>query len=176
MEKKKKRKKHFSFKELRLSIAHMVLWALLSVAFFTYLTIEFSEQLKRIPLYFLIVIAGYAIIVVVLTLVFTHRFLGPFERLKTELKIILSGKPHHRLRIRNRDDFYIKSFIMEVNKLLDKFEKKHLSGKELHEKLDSKLLHIKFLTEKKEISKEELKEAIISFHDEVENLLKEGGK
>ena len=91
MDKKKRQKKHFSFKELRLSIAHMVLWALLSVAFFTYLTIEIGEKIERSPFYFIIVLTGYAIIVIVLTLVFSHRFLGPFERLKTELRIILSG-------------------------------------------------------------------------------------
>ncbi len=172
MDKKKRQKKHFSFKELRLSIAHMVLWALLSVAFFTYLIIELGEKIERSPFYFIIVLTGYAIIVIVLTLVFSHRFLGPFERLKTELRIILSGNLHQRLCIRSKDDLYIRSFILEVNKLLDNLKKTHLFKNKFHEKLDSELSNIKSLIEKKEISKEELREAIISLHEKVDDLLK----
>lgn len=172
MDKKKIRTKYFRPRELRLSIAHMVLWSLLAVALFTYLIIELGEKIERSPFYFIIVFAGYAIIVIILTMFFTHRFLGPFERLKMELRIILSGNYHRRLCIRSNDDLYIRSFILEINKLLDSLEKMHLFKGEFRKNIDSELLNIKSLIERKEISKEELGEAIISLHKKVEDLLK----
>jgi signal transduction histidine kinase len=122
MDDKKMRKKYFSLKELRLSIAHMVLWSLLSIAFFTYLTIELGERIERGPLYIIAVISIYALVVLLLTLIFAHRFIGPFERLKMQLKIIIAGNYHKRLNIRKHDDIYVNSFIVEVNKLLDRLE------------------------------------------------------
>ncbi len=167
MDKKKIRTKYFRLKELRLSIAHMVLWSLLAVASFTYLTIELGEKIERSPFYFIIVFAGYAVIVITLTVIFTHRFLGPFERLKMELKIILSGNHHRRLCIRNNDDLYIRSFVLEINKLLDSFEKMYLFKEGFRKNIDSELLNMKSLIERKEISKEELREAIISLHEKI---------
>ncbi len=176
MEKRKVKQKHFALKELRFSIAHLVLWALLSVAFFTYLAIEIGGKIERGPLYFTIVVAGYALIVIVLTLFFSHRFLGPFERLKTELKLIRTGAYQRRFHVRTKDDFYLRSFITEINKVLEDLEKIHLSKEELHKKIDYELSNIKALTEKKEISKEELTEAINLLNKRAEDLLKEGTK
>jgi len=174
MDEKKTRAKHFSFKELKFSIAHMILWSLLVVVFFTYVTIYLGEKIEHSLLYFLIVVAGYSIIVIILTLIFTHRFLGPFERLKTELRIIQSGNPHRRLSIRDHDDLYVRSFILEVDKLLDECEKSHLFKEKFREKINPELSNINTLIERKDVSKEELKEAIISLHKKVEALLKDG--
>lgn len=171
MDKKKIRAKHFSFKELRFSIAYMVLWSLLTVAFFTYLAIELGEKVENRPFYFILVLAGYASIVIFLTLIFTHRLIGPFERLKVELKIILSGEYHRRLCTRTKDDLYIRSFILEVNTLLDSLEKMYHSNGRFCKKINSELSNINSILEKKEIPKEELREAIISFREKVEGLL-----
>ncbi len=173
MDKRKARTKYFRLKELRLSVAHMILWVLLSVALLTFLTIEIGVKIDRTPLYFIIVFAGYAIIVTVLTLLFSHRFLGPFERLKTELRIILSGDYQRRLCIRSKDDFYIRSFISEVDKLLDNLEEMHLFKNELYKNINSELVNIKSVIERREISKEELSEAIVSFLEKIEGLLKD---
>ncbi|MEE8329944.1 MAG: hypothetical protein V3R54_08450 [Thermodesulfovibrionia bacterium] len=171
MDKKKIRAKHFSFKELRFSIAYMVLWSLLTVAFFTYLAIELGEKVENRPLYFILVLAGYASIVIFLTLIFTHRLIGPFERLKVELKIILSGEYHRRLCTRTKDDLYISSFILEVNKLIDHLEKMYNCNEGFRKKIDSDLSNIHSILEKKETSKEELREAIISSLKKVEGLV-----
>jgi hypothetical protein len=173
-EKKKTRAKPFSLKELRFSIAYMILWSLLAVVFFTYLTIYLGEKIEQSLIYFLIVVTGYSIIVVILTLIFTHRFLGPFERLKTELRIIRSGYPQRRLSIRSHDDLYVRSFISEVDKLLDEYEKLHLFKEEFREKINSELSNINTLIKRKDVPNEELKEAILSLHKEVEAILKEG--
>lgn len=170
-DKKKIRTKYFSLKELRISIAHMVLWSLLVVAVFTYLAMELGDKIERGPFYFLIVFLGYAIIVVILPIFFTHRFLGPFERLKTELRIILAGDYHRRLSVRSKDDYYIKSFVVEVDKVLDELEKMYFFKKKICKKIDSELSEIKSLLEKKEISEEELRGAVLSFHKKVVGLL-----
>lgn len=176
MDKKKVRQKYFALKELRFSIAHLVLWALLSVAFFTYTAIEIGGKIERGPVYFIIVVIGYALIVIILTLIFTQRFLGPFERLKTELKLIRTGSHHRRFHVRTKDDFYLRSFITEINKVLEDVEKISGSKEELHKKIDSELSNIKTIIERKEISKEELTEAVISFNKSVEDLLRESTK
>jgi len=176
MDKKKVRQKYFALKELRFSIAHLVLWALLSVAFFTYTAIEIGGRIERGPAYFIIVVIGYALIVIILTLIFTHRFLGPFERLKTELKLIRTGSHHKRFHVRSKDDFYLRSFITEINKVLEDLEKISGSKEELHKKIDSELSNIKTIIERKEISKEELTKAVISFNKRVEDLLRESTK
>ena len=177
MEKKLKvRQKYFALNELRFSIAHLVLWALLSVAFFTYTAIEIGGKIERGPVYFIIVVIGYALIVIILTLIFTQRFLGPFERLKTELKLIRTGNHHRRFHVRTKDDFYLRSFITEVNKVLEGLEEITGSKEELHKKINSELSNIKTIIERKEISKEELTEAVISFNKRVEDLLRESTK
>ncbi|MDP3298298.1 MAG: hypothetical protein Q8N09_12065 [Thermodesulfovibrionia bacterium] len=176
MDKKKVRQKYFALKELRFSIAHLVLWALLSVAFFTYTAIEIGGKIERGPVYFIIVVIGYALIVIILTLIFTQRFLGPFERLKTELKLIRTGNHHRRFHVRTKDDFYLRSFITEVNKVLEGLEEISGSKEELHKKINSELSNIKTIIERKEISKEELTEAVISFNKRVEDLLRESTK
>lgn len=173
MDKRIIRTKHFSFKELRLSIAHMVLWSLFTVAFFTYMAIELGDKIDSRPFYFILLLAGYAGIVIFLTLIFTHRLIGPFERLKVELKIILSGEYHKRLCTRTKDDLYIRSFILEVNTLLDSLEKMYHFNGRFCKKINSELSNINSVLEKKEISKEELREAIISFREKVEGLLKD---
>ena len=172
MEKRKAKQKHFSLKELRFSIAHLVLWALLSVAFFTYVAIEIGEKIERGPVYFITVVIGYALIVIILTLAFTHRFLGPFERLKTELKLIRTGEYHRRFHVRSRDDFYLRSFITEINKVLEEHENIYFTTEEIHKNIDSEISNVKSLLGRKDISKEELAEAITVLHDRVEDILK----
>ncbi|MEF9438624.1 MAG: hypothetical protein L0922_07815 [Candidatus Mariimomonas ferrooxydans] len=151
----------------------MVLWSLLTVAVFTYLTIELGEKIDSRPFYFILLLTGYAGIVIFLTLIFTHRLIGPFERLKVELKIILSGEYQRRLCTRTKDDLYVCSFILEVNKLLDNLEKMYNCNEGFRKKIDSDLSNMYSILEKKEISKEELRGAIISFREKVEGLLKD---
>jgi hypothetical protein len=172
MKKKKVRRKYFNLKELRLSVAHMILWTLLAVAFFTYLAIEIGSRIERSTSYFLFVIAVYVIIVVVLTLFFTHRFIGPFERLKIQLRIIQSGNYDKRLTIREHDDLYIRSFVQEVNKLIDSLERKYSFKKSLRDNIYSELSEIRALAGRDETSREELGRAIDTFHEKFGRFIK----
>ncbi len=176
MDKKRIRQKFFIVKELRLSISLIVVWSLLAGILFTYLTKELGGKIEHGLFSFVIVFAGYVIIVIVLAMFFAHRFIGPFERLKMEIKLILAGNYHRRLCIRSSDDFYIRTFIAEVNKILDEFEGKCFSKERLRESIDSELLHIVSLIEKEDIPKEKLREAVLSFHEKMESLLEDTPK
>jgi len=162
----------FMAKELRLSISLIVIWSLLAGIIFAYLTKELGARIEHGVFSFIIVFLGYVIIVVVLALFFTHRFIGPFERLKMEMKLVLTGNYHRRLSVRNSDDFYVRSFVLEVNKMLVEFEKKSFDRDGFRKGIDSELLHVMALVEKENVSKEKLREALLSFHEKMESLLK----
>ncbi len=170
---RKLRQKYFVTKELRLSIALIILWSLLITAFFTYFAKELSERIGHGTLLFVIIMVGYILIVIVLTMLFSHRLIGPFQRLKTEIKLISSGDCRRRLNIRNNDDIYIRSFVIEVNSLLDDFEKMHHCKESLIRHVDSELLNIIYCIEEGEPSKEKLREAVLSFHKQLKSLAEE---
>ncbi len=51
----------------------------------------------------------FALPVMVLVILFfalfiSHRFAGPIERLESDLDRVLAGDPHHRVRVRRKDD------------------------------------------------------------------------
>ncbi len=170
MPKRSIRQKYFVTKELRLSIALIILWSLLITAFFTYFAKELSSKIGHGFLLFVIIMIGYIAIVLVLTMLFSHRLIGPFQRLKTEIKLICSGDYHRRLNLRGNDDLYIKSFIQEINKLLDDFEQMHNYKEGLIRQIDSELISIISNIEEGESSKEKMRESILDFHKKLKSL------
>ncbi|MBI5056405.1 MAG: hypothetical protein HZB61_07310 [Nitrospirae bacterium] len=164
MSKKIVRQKYFVSKELRISIALIILWSLLVAVFFTYFAKELSEKIGHGILLFAIVMIGYVAIVVVLTLLFSHRLIGPFQRLKTEIRLIVAGEYRRRLGVRNNDDLYIRSFIEEVNKILDELEKAQGYKEDVVRHVDSELLKLISLIEEGETSKEKLRDTVLSLH------------
>lgn len=116
---KKIRQKFFVARELQHSILMLILFSFLTAAFFMYLVKFFGESIKNHGvLSFFLIMGGYAVVVTFLTFFFAHRFIGPFERLKMELDIVLSGDYHRRLSLRARDDIYVRSFIEKVNEVI----------------------------------------------------------
>lgn len=164
------KQKYFVTKELRISIALIILWTLLVTAFFTYFTKELGERIGHGSLLFVVVMAGYIVIVVVLTLLFSHRLVGPFQRLRTEMRLIRAGDYQRRLNVRNNDDIYIRSFIIEVNELLEELDKTGLSRKDLIECIDSEMMGVIAVLESGEISKDTLRERVLSCHRKLKAL------
>jgi uncharacterized membrane protein len=162
--------KHFAPREVRFSIAMIILWSLLVTAFFTYIATKLSENVGQSAISFVLLIVGYIVIVIVLTMHFSHRFLGPFQRLKTEMRLIMTGDYNRRLNVRNKDDMYIKSFIIEANKMLDVLEKTHLCRKDILEHIDSGFSGIITLVEAEGTSREKLRDALLSFHGKIKSL------
>jgi len=118
---------YFASRSLRVSLFIIVLFSLATVLLFTFAVREVGEFLEKRGFQvqgniaaLAIVITGYAVIVFGLTYFFSHRFIGPFERLKTDMSIIRDGFYHRRLITRDGDDAYIRSFVDEVNKMLRK--------------------------------------------------------
>lgn len=170
MSKKTIRQKYFVARELRISIALIILWALLATAFFTYFAKELGQKIGHGTLLFFIVMLGYVVIVIALTMLFSHRLIGPFQRLKSEIRLIIAGDYYKRLNVRKNDDVYIKSFIEEVNKILDELEKLYSYREEVSRHIDSELLNFISLIEEEEHSREKLREAVLSFHKKVKAL------
>ncbi len=165
-------------KELRLSIALIVIWSLLAGILFTYLTKELGSKIQPGVITFILVFVGYILIVVILAMFFAHRFIGPFERLKMEIKLVLAGNYQRRLRVRGSDDFYIRSFITEVNKIIDILDNKcrAFDQEKLARVVDSGLLNIISLIESPDFSKEKLREALIMLHQKLHSMLEPGEK
>ncbi|HDH04718.1 MAG TPA: hypothetical protein ENH01_03255 [Nitrospirae bacterium] len=169
MLKKVVRQKYFVSKELRISIALIILWSLLVAGFFTYFAKELGEKIGSGTLLFVIIMLGYLIIVVVLTMFFSHRLIGPFQRLKMEMKLIRSGDYHRRLNVRKSDDIYIMSFVTEVNKILAELEKAQRNKEYLVKHIDSEMISIISVIEEGEISKEKLRESILACHKKLKS-------
>ena len=158
------RKNYFVSKELRLSIAVMLLWALLITGFFTYIATELGDKFGSSYLLFVVIMAGYLAIVVLLSIFFSHRILGPFQRLKIELRIIMSGNYGMRLKVRQNDDLSMKSFVYEVNNLLDEYEGLHIKNKELTKLIDSEIMALLSVFKENGKSPAELQDEILECH------------
>ncbi len=161
------KQKYFVAKELRLSIALIILWSLLATAFFTYLAKELGEKIGYGTPLFIIVMLGYVLIVTCLTLLFSHRLIGPFQRLNTEMRLIRAGEYHRRLNVRTNDDIYVRSFVKEVNIMLDEYEKVQHYRKDLVKNIDSDLIRIISLIEEGESSRDTLRERVLAYHKKV---------
>ena len=174
---------YFSFAHLRYSLFFIVLISLLTVLLFSFavrLIGEFLEDLGyemqgNIPA-LIIVIIGYAIIVFSLTYYFAHRFIGPFERLKTDMSIILGGFYHRRLITRDKDDIYIRSFVDGVNNMLDEFESLCISRQDLRDILRNDIKGIVDLLEEEGTSKEDLREPLLALRGKLERLAEKACK
>lgn len=115
----KKKPRFFTSRELRVSLMLIILISFLSAVVFMYLIKIFGGTIREHSLLsFVVVMLGYAVIVWVLTMLFTHRFIGPFERLRYELGMVIAGDFKRRLRVRRHDDSYVRAFVDDVNKVI----------------------------------------------------------
>jgi len=137
---KKVKQRFFTARELRISILIIILLSFLSAVVFMYLIKVFSGTIKEHSiLAFILVMVGYAAVVGVLTTLFAHRFIGPFERLRYELGIILSGDYQRRLNVRKHDDAYVKAFVEDVNKVIVLLQENNRCGAEVQRDIFSAL-------------------------------------
>lgn len=89
-----------------------------------------------------------------------------------EMRIILSGNYSGRLKVRKRDDLYIKSFIEEVNHVLNEFEKMHLLKESLIKTVDEDLEALSGNLGCQDMTKEELLNTIESCRNKTRATLK----
>jgi hypothetical protein len=137
------KQRFFTVRELRISLAIVILISFLSAAIFMYLIKIFGGSFKEHSVMaFVVVMVGYAIVVGLLTAIFTHRFIGPFERLRYELGVILSGDFKRRLSVRRHDDAYVRAFVEDVNKVLGLLEENRRRGVEIKKDIYTELSSI----------------------------------
>ena len=170
------KQRYYCCKELRLSVAIIILWSLLVTMVFSYFAGLLGEAIGHGPLFFTILAVGYVLIIVVLTLIFAHRLIGPFQRLKTEIKLIRSGNYCKRLNIRDNDDMYLRTFIEEVNSMLNDLDNVQECKASLAEHIESELAFLLAEIEKKNLSGEELQASIISFKEKAKSILEKDQK
>jgi len=175
---KKHRQRFFVAKELRLSIALIILWSLLAVVVLTFAVKKFTDVFGLDgeaggfgPLAFLLVMGAYAAFVIFFSAFFAHRFLGPFVRLKIEIRRILAGQYHWRLHVRKHDDPYISAFIEEVNRILVRMEELHRMRDGFRQKLDSILMEMIADLENQDIPRERQRQLLLTMHRELKGLM-----
>ncbi|MFQ5329508.1 MAG: hypothetical protein ACE5D4_05920 [Thermodesulfobacteriota bacterium] len=121
--KHKLKQRHFAARELQISIALIIVIALLGGIFLQSFSSWLSSHLGLSPSIVTILLTiGYAGIIVFLTLFFSHRLVGPFKRLEYEMQVITKGGIGKRLSVRSKDDLYVRNFINKVNEFIDEFE------------------------------------------------------
>lgn len=119
----KYKQRHFVARELQFSIALLIVLALLGGIFLqtvSSLLVSYFRVNTAVIGFFLIL--GYALIVVLLSIFFTHRLVGPFKRLEYEMKLVSSGELSKRLSIRTQDDLHVRNFIRYCNNFISNFE------------------------------------------------------
>ncbi len=170
---KKFRQRYYISKELRYSVALMVLWSFLSVGLFFLFAKKLTGSFEPNIITFAIVLFGYGIVCFVMTSVFSHRLIGPFERLKAELRMIIEGDYKRRLKIREKDDIYIRSFINEVNRLIEEHERLRNFSDEFYHEVLSGLSDLIYRIEKEEeCTLEAKKELLLNIHKKLSELRK----
>ncbi|MCK4738960.1 MAG: hypothetical protein KAT46_03335 [Deltaproteobacteria bacterium] len=128
-----KKIRFFVARELQLTIAFMVVMALLGgIILQTVSTLLSSQYGVTDPGIGVFLVLGYVAIVGILSIIFSTRLVGPFKRLEYEMSLIKIGDLSKRLGLRTEDDLHLRNFIININELIDGFEKMSISYSELN--------------------------------------------
>jgi hypothetical protein len=139
----KKKHRFFTAHELHISLMFIILTSFFSAVAFTYLIKVFGDTVREHSMTsFAVVMLGYAAVVWLLTITFTHRFIGPFERLRYEVGMVIAGDFKKRLKIRRQDDAYIRAFEDDVNRVIEVLEKDDRRSADMQRDLYSDLTKI----------------------------------
>jgi signal transduction histidine kinase len=114
----------FTARELQFTIALLTVIALLSGIFLQALSsalINYYGFHTAVLGVFLVL--GYAVIVFLLSVFFTHRLVGPFKRIEYEMKLISKGELSRRITTRANDDLHVRNFVAYANEFIANFEK-----------------------------------------------------
>ncbi len=166
--KKKVRQRYFVARELQFSIALLVIIALLGGIFLQSVSVALSSYLKlKTPTVGIFLAIGYIIIVTILSIVFTHRLVGPFKRLEYEMKLIKDGELSQRLYIRSKDDLHVRNFVQHVNDLIAEFEEMSKAYSKLNSLVSTTLAEIMEELSKEEFDREKLLKRLSALQKEI---------
>ena len=88
-----------------------------------YLQIVISEQTREFRNMALLLLAGYAALVVVVTSIYTHGLVGPVLPLVRHIKALQEGLYSHRVKLRRKDAF--QELAGELNELAEVLERRY---------------------------------------------------
>ena len=149
---KRKWKGAFVTRQLQLSLSILVVMTLLAgLILQTASTAVVEHYGLGIPMLVLILVMGYIIIVLFISVFFANKFVGPFKRIEYEMKLISAGELSRRIALRDGDDLHVRHFVSKVNDFIKNFEDISKKYNELNSVIDGKLDEIN-----REISKEDL--------------------
>lgn len=168
---KKLRQHYFVARELQITVALLVVLALLGGAFLQSVATALNEYLGFTTSALTVFLTlGYIAIVAILAIFFAHRFVGPFKRLEYEMRIVANGSLDKRLTIRTRDDLHVRNFVAYVNEFIENFENMSKDYNKVHSTLSLQMADIIKRMEKGQYNPEEIKEAIKTLHKQMHAL------
>lgn len=170
----KPRKKYVISKGIR-AVIIITAVILIFIGIFIYLTNALAGLID--PQFFiilvppiLIVLAGL-ITVIFLTVLATHRVIGPFDRLNKEMDLIRAQGHQKQLHVRDKDDQHVKLFISKINTILEEFEQNHSSEINILTEIDNELSEITALDTDRENPKEKDNNAVMALHRKIKSKL-----
>ncbi|VAV84091.1 hypothetical protein MNBD_DELTA01-731 [hydrothermal vent metagenome] len=166
--KKLMRQRYFVARELQLSIALLVITALLGGIFLQSVAAALTKHIGLdTRVLGILMIIGYVIIVAFLAMVFSHRLVGPFKRLEYEMKHVKDGDLDIRLTVRTRDDLHVRNFVEHVNDMISNFEHMNSSYNKLNSTISIGLGRIVEELAKDDVDCAKLKKSLKSLQKEI---------
>ena len=167
-QRKKAKQRYFEVKGLQLSIAVLTMLTLLTgITLQVGATAAVNYYALSSYAFSVFLIAGYAVIVIVFSLFFTHRLVGPFKRLEYEMKLILKGDSARRLSSRKEDDLHLRGFIARLNEYISRHEECRVEYNRLSGLTASKLGEIDEELSKERLDREKIKKEVKSLQKEL---------
>lgn len=162
------KQRYFAARDLHFSIAMIVVLSLIGgICLQTVSSALVSYYHFNTVFVGLLLILGYAGLVVLVSIFFAYRLIGPFRRLEYELKLISAGDLSKRLSIRSKDDLHIRNFTKYANNLIAKFEVMSRDYNTLSSAVSKEIDDIHKELEKKDFDCEILKKRITTLQKNV---------
>ncbi|MBI5682228.1 MAG: methyl-accepting chemotaxis protein [Deltaproteobacteria bacterium] len=160
--------RYFVTKEIQITIAILVVVALLSGIFLQLISKGLSTYMRiESPFLGIFLTIGYISIIVFLAVVFSYRLVGPFKRLEYEMKLIAKGDLDRRLSIRANDDLHVKEFTGYMNEMINNFEEMSTDYNKVNAVIDKGLDELMEIIASDKNDSSEIKDKIISLQTSI---------
>lgn len=172
---KSRMRKHacFASRELQFTLAFITVISLLAGIFLqSFSGFLVSYYALHAAFLGIFLIAGYAVIVVLVAVFFTHRFIGPFKRIEYEMKLVAAGELSRRLSARGSDDLHVRNFVRYVNEFIGSFEAMSADYNKLNAAISASLGKIRAELSKEGFDCEKLKAEILTLEKEMQEFKK----
>jgi hypothetical protein len=105
---------------------------------------------------------------------FSSRMVGPFERLNSEIDVILSGEYRRALHVRSGDDRSLRRLVFQINMIIQELEKCHRPG--WNSPVQARFSRIISRLEEKGVPEDRINELLFSLNRKITAVIEEQGK